>query len=590
MASEILRPGQNAQLQILRQEDVRVRLSVTGAAPLRLVGVLLDEAGQPAGPAPLLTWRTHTENVQINLSKGETISAILHTAAVQDPIQSIMFIAAPYDREYFLPAERLFTAIASDGAEPMAIEDIAPDNIMRAIALCEFYRHPSVGVKVRARSEWRHRELTTLLERLGITGKTLVEQNLYPLPNARHADSERNSLNDIIQKNKLSAAAPTGAPVAEPKATELPKDIPDAEAITPHAQPTIIHLADPGAQHRFISSNDAKFGEVKLNFSWHQRLATRAAVKLDLGCFYELQNGHKGQLEGLSDKHGSLSAPPFISLSGEMHQTGTLCEESILMNGDAWGQIRRVLFYAMIHEGPIQWDALDCAIRLTMVDQSQVQAELLGDNKTCPVAALLYLENRSDQLRVTYPGKYFESHYAMDGAFDFRLRWQNESAHPRDAAADHEWVPPAPLGFWRKWFGILFGTTTYNNAEDLMMACVVAATLVMVADGRVNQQERKNAVDELMRLPVGKMFAEYEVREGMEKVLRDLKQNRAASEQLAMRLLGAFRGSQDAKMIVQAMRRCAMVDGQVNIQEERMVERLTRYLKMHHSPAVRDAA
>ncbi len=581
MAGELLQPGENTRLQQVPQENVRVRLSVTGGAPLRLLGILLDENGKPVGPAPLLTWRAPGDGVEIKLNKGETISAVLHTAALHEPIQSIMFVVAPYARNYFSPGERIFTAIASEGVDPIAIESIAPDG-MQTLALCDFYRHPQQGAKIRARDEWRHREITTLLERLGIPTKILTDQMLYPLPHMRHTEKDRASLNTLLQ----GEPAPAQIPADEVAGSDLKPGTADthetkAAEAKPEKEADTIYLDQIGAQAR-LSARGSHFGKVEINLCWHQLLATRAAVRLDVGCFWELQDGKKGQLEGLSTQHGSLSAPPFISLTGETLRSGALCHEKIMINGDQWGQIRRILLYAMIHEGPLQWDPLDARVTLLAPDQKPVHMELITDNKSGPIAALMLIENRSDQMRIAYPGGFFESHYALDAAFDFQLRWRTNTAQPPGAASEKDWAPPAPMNFWRKWLGIMFGSTMYNNAEDLMRAALSAAAMVMVADGQVSVEERKHVIQEVMSLPMGNMFAEYEVRNGLENILRDLKTHRKESEHLTIQLISAYRGHQDAKVIVQAMRRAAMVDGQVNIQEERMVERLTRYLKSHN--------
>jgi len=567
-----LAPGQSAQLQRVRQEDMRVQLSVTGEKPLRLLGILLDEEGKPAGPAPLLTWRTSGNDLQIALADN-TIKAILHTAALQEPIQSIMFVVAPYGRKSFSLNERINTEVIREEADPIAFELTASEGGMGTLALCDFYRHPEAGAKVRMRAEWRHRELTLLLERLGIPTEVLKDQMLYPLPDTQPVGDKYAVLNELVQGQAPTEPKPNEQDLNPPPAPE------EKQAEEKPPADDIIRLNQAGAQHR-ISNANGKFGAVRVHFVWHQRLATRAAVKMDVGCFWEMQDGKKGQLEGLSGQHGSLSTPPFIALTGEMHREGAKCYETIAVNGDRWGEMRRVLFYGIIQEGPLQWGPLDARVILRVPDQPPVQAELIPAQNAGPLAALMLLENRGDQIQATYPGGYFESHYALDAAFDFKLRWRKEAERPRDAASETEWVPAAPMGFWRKWLGILFGTATYNEAEDLMRAALAAGAMVMVADGRVNQDDRKQVVDAVMALPVGNMFAEYEAREGLEKILRDLKDSRPAAEKLAVQLISAYRGHGEARMIVQAMRAAAMVDGQVNIQEERMVERLTKYLKV----------
>lgn len=575
MADEVLRPGQNARLQVVRQEEVRLLLSVTGAAPLRLLGVLLDEQGRAIVPAPLLTWRKTNHDVKISLSQGETIAAQLHTSAVQSPIQAIMFIVAPYGRECFQPDEKLFAAIVSDGVEPMAIEAQAQGSGQQAIALCEFYRHPDHGVKIRALSETRNQPLTTLLEQLGVDTKILTDQMLYPLPNARKSDSARASLNDLLHQEEI-------APEPEPQTATIhqfpksPKPAETKQQTQTATQPMVqreVNLRESGTECRLVAPN-SEFGPMRMNFRWHQPISTQARVKMDIGCLWELQNGKKGQLQSASNQWGSIAGEPYVALSGETRIQGALCEESVSVNGNEWSRIKRVLFYAAISEGHPQWNPIDGRVTLIVPDQDPVVADLENTSKSEPIAALMLLENRSDQMRVCYPGGYFHSYFELDSAFGFQLRWQGQENNQFTKNQRIDWEPRKPNDLWEQ----VFGTNVYQQAEHLMRACLAAAAMVLISDRRVNLDERRNALDSLTELPVGRYFAQYEIRRTLETILQDFKSNRRGAEELAINILREFRGQQDARVIVSAMRRAAIVDGHVSIQEERVVERITRFL------------
>lgn len=576
MADEVLRPGQNARLQVVRQEEVKLLLSVTGAAPLRLLGVLLDEQGRAVAPAPLLTWRKTNHDVKISLSQGETIAAQLHTAAVQSPIQAIMFIVAPYGRECFQPNEKLFTAVVSDGAEPMAIEAQAEGSGQQAIALCEFYRHPEHGVKIRALSEWRNQPLTTLLEQLGVDTKTLSDQMLYPLPNARKSDSARASLNDLLHQEETAPEPATQTatihqfPKAQkPAAAKIP---PPAAALEAAARD--INLRQAGAECRLMAPN-SEFGPMRMNFRWHQPISTQARVKMDIGCLWELQNGKKGQLQSASNQWGSVAGEPYVALSGETRIQGALCEESVSINGNEWQRIKRVLFYAAISEGHPQWNPIDGRVTLIVPDQDPVLADLENTNKSEPIAALMMLENRSDQMRVCYPGGFFHSYFDLDSAFGFQLRWQGHESNQFTKNQKVVWEPRNANGWWEQ----IFGTNVYQQAEHLMRASLAAAAMVLISDRRVNLDERRHTLDALTELPIGRYFAQYEIRRALEVILQDFKSNRRGAEELAINILREFRGKADARVIISAMRRAAIVDGHVTIQEERVVERITRFLQ-----------
>lgn len=581
MSNTILQPGQNALLQAIRQEDVRVRLSVTGSAPLRLIAVMLDDQGRAAEPVPLLTWRTQHPMIQINLNPGETISATLNTAAIQSPIQSILFLAAPYGRGLFQPKERLMTAIASDAVPPLVIESIVSDEPVRVLAICEFYLHPEQGVKVRGRSEWRHRELTTLLERLGVASHIIADQMLYPLPQLRHSDAHRAGLKGILTPPPEVAGAPSDT-VLPPALPKMPAaETPDPSSPQTEKELEVIHLSQAGEQHRLVSA-EGKFGLIRINFTWHQRLAIRASVKIDFGCFWELENGQKGQISRSAKQLGSLSAAPYAALEQHVRTQGALNEETLQIDGNEWQSIRRILVYAAIMDGPIQWDPLDGQVKVIMAGQPTVSADLVTGGKNGPIASLIQLENRSDQMRVSMCGGRHDSHIHMDQSFNFGLRWHDEQSNKRSPFNDTRelnWTPPGQTHWHTSLMNLFFGSGPYAEAEEMMRAMLTASALILIADGRVSMEERKLAVETIMQLPIGRYFAEFEVRDVLEKILLDLKLRRKASEALALRILSPMRGRPDVDLIVLGMRRIAAVDGQVSMKEERMVERLTRYLQ-----------
>ena len=166
----------------------------------------------------------------------------------------------------------------------------------------------------------------------------------------------------------------------------------------------------------------------------------------------------------------------------------------------------------------------------------------------------------------------------MDAAFCFQLRWQQQQPQNRKTVAQQAkltWNPRAARTIWEN----IFGTDVYGQVERLMRAVLASAALVMIADGRVNLDERKNALDALIDLPIGRYFAQFELRKSLEGILRDMKSNREASRKLALQVLAPYRKHPDARIIVAAMRRIAVVDGHVSIQEERMVEKLSQYLR-----------
>ncbi|MCB1652004.1 MAG: Tellurium resistance protein TerA [Alphaproteobacteria bacterium] len=150
----------------------------------------------------------------------------------------------------------------------------------------------------------------------------------------------------------------------------------------------------------------------------------RVGVDLDLGCLYELQDGTRGAIQAFGEKFGVYDAPPFMELSGD-ERTGDAegHDESILVNGAHWADIRRILVYIYIYEGAPRWSQINPQIILDVPGEDDLIVTLGAHDDSLALCAVGGLENVRGGIKLTNYTEYFPGHAEMDRAFGFGLEW-----------------------------------------------------------------------------------------------------------------------------------------------------------------------
>jgi tellurite resistance protein TerA len=146
-------------------------------------------------------------------------------------------------------------------------------------------------------------------------------------------------------------------------------------------------------------------------------------VDLDLGCLYELADGTPGVIQALGNSWGSFDARPFIRLEGDDRTGSAQGGENMLVNGDRFDQIRRVLVFALIYKGVANWAQTDGVVTIDLPDQPAVEVRLDNGNAQ-RLCAIAMIENRGGQLQVTKLAEYLGDQRELDQKYGFGLRWQ----------------------------------------------------------------------------------------------------------------------------------------------------------------------
>ena len=149
----------------------------------------------------------------------------------------------------------------------------------------------------------------------------------------------------------------------------------------------------------------------------------QGGVDLDLGCLYELADGTPGVIQALGNSWGSFDGRPFIRLEGDDRTGSIQGGENMLVNGDRFDQIRRVLVFALIYKGVANWAQTDGVVTIDLPDQPAVEVRLDNGNAQ-RLCAIAIIENRGGQLQVTKLAEYLGDQRELDLKYGFGLRWQ----------------------------------------------------------------------------------------------------------------------------------------------------------------------
>ncbi|MFP4314190.1 MAG: Tellurium resistance protein TerA [Alphaproteobacteria bacterium] len=195
-------------------------------------------------------------------------------------------------------------------------------------------------------------------------------------------------------------------------------------------------LEEPGG---YVSINPQKdgFEPIMIGVAWDNvqveqsgffgklfKKARKIGVDLDIGCLYEMQDGTRGAIQAFGKKFGNFKKPPFISLSGD-ERTGDADghDEYLLVNGQHWNDIKRILVYIYIYEGAPSWSMIKPQIVIDVPGENDLYVTLKAHNDSLALCAVGELENVRGGIRLTNRTEYFPGHSEMDRAFGFGLDW-----------------------------------------------------------------------------------------------------------------------------------------------------------------------
>jgi tellurite resistance protein TerA len=189
--------------------------------------------------------------------------------------------------------------------------------------------------------------------------------------------------------------------------------------------------------HVSVSPPKGGFQKIRIGAAWDNdtamsksfigkmlKIKKKLDIDLDLGCLYELQNGERGAVQAFGEKFGAYKDAPFVSLSGD-ERTGDAegDDEYMLVNGQKWSEVKRLILYIYIYKGAQDWAQVAPQVQLRIENEKQIVITPSVHSKNLSLCVLAGLENVRNGMKVTNYTEFFPGHEEMDRAFGWGLRW-----------------------------------------------------------------------------------------------------------------------------------------------------------------------
>lgn len=178
-----------------------------------------------------------------------------------------------------------------------------------------------------------------------------------------------------------------------------------------------------------LEKSTAGFGEIRVNLDWSRAsggggfFSRNTSIDLDVGCLFELQDGHKGAVQALGDAFGSLRDEPFIQLMGDDRTGSVSGGEWLHINGQKWSAIKRILIYAFIYQGAPNWGKTDGVVTIHIPGQPDIEVRLNEEGGRLGMCAIALLENDNGAVKVSRRVDFHKGHRDMDLAYGWGMRW-----------------------------------------------------------------------------------------------------------------------------------------------------------------------
>ena len=184
---------------------------------------------------------------------------------------------------------------------------------------------------------------------------------------------------------------------------------------------------EKGQKISLVSSN-SNLGEILINLNWKPQkkglFFKKSKIDLDLGCLYELKDGAQDCVQALGNKLGSLIQPPYVALDGD-DRTGTnLSGENLRINGNKISEIKRILVYAFIYNGVVNWKDAESFVTIKYPNAEDIVVKMDEFDNSNKMCGLVLFENQNDEtFSVEKIIQFYPGHRDLDKAFDWGLNW-----------------------------------------------------------------------------------------------------------------------------------------------------------------------
>ena len=208
-----------------------------------------------------------------------------------------------------------------------------------------------------------------------------------------------------------------------------------------------ITLEKQGDSHKIdlTKKSDSVSKEIIINLNWFQEKQGAwskfwqgdKSIDLDLGCWYELQDGTKSCIDGLQFAHGQGGAKdqnskqgcytqkPWIWHSGDDRSGADAEGENMLINPKGVDDLKRITVYCFIYEGAAKWADTNAVVTIKVPGNPDIVVEMGQQNsslKFCAIAEILF--GMDNSMTVKKLVTFHDGHSGCDKAYNWGMQWR----------------------------------------------------------------------------------------------------------------------------------------------------------------------
>jgi tellurite resistance protein TerA len=207
-----------------------------------------------------------------------------------------------------------------------------------------------------------------------------------------------------------------------------------------------ITLEKQGDSHKIdlTKRGDSASKEIVINLNWSQGKQQSGwskfwngdkSIDLDLGVWYELQNGRKSCIDGLQFAHdrggakdrvtqqGCYTQAPWVWHTGD-DRSGAGAGENILINPQGLAELKRITVYTFIYQGAAKWAETNAIVTVKVPDNPDIVVEMgkqYSAEMFCAIAEIVF---DSNSMTVKKLVTFHNGHAECDKAYNWGMQWR----------------------------------------------------------------------------------------------------------------------------------------------------------------------
>ncbi|MCK7553991.1 hypothetical protein MKQ70_02790 [Chitinophaga sedimenti] len=183
--------------------------------------------------------------------------------------------------------------------------------------------------------------------------------------------------------------------------------------------------------------------EININLNWSKgtkkglfgTIFGGSDIDLDLGCFYELNNGEKNVIDGLQfaqgrggarDRHtkqGRYTGTPWIWHTGDDRGAAAGSGENIIVNPKGLQELKRIVVYCFIYQGAANWHESNATVTVSVPGSAEIEVQMGKQSSIynfCAIAEIRFSGNTIDVRKLV---SFHRSHAECDKAYKWGFTW-----------------------------------------------------------------------------------------------------------------------------------------------------------------------